>query len=76
MQSIKHALTERHYTWEDAVNVAKDDPEIVSTEDGLVYQPSAYEDEDVDLEDGWQEVEKDGELQAQERQEKTLDATR
>ncbi|KAH8173070.1 mitochondrial 39-S ribosomal protein l47 (MRP-L47) domain-containing protein [Sarocladium implicatum] len=59
MRAIKHALTERQYTWEDAVEVAKSDPEIQITEDNrITYQPSAYE-EEVDEVDGWVEVEKD-----------------
>lgn len=46
MRSIKHALTERYYTWEDAVEVAMSDPEIDLLDDnGQVYKPSAYEDE-------------------------------
>ncbi|KAG6015670.1 hypothetical protein E4U41_004580 [Claviceps citrina] len=50
MRAIKHALTERYYTWEDAVNVAKSDPEIdLHAEDGNVYKPGTYE-EDIDAE--------------------------
>jgi len=47
MQAIKHALTERFYAWEDAVDVAKEDPEIQweGAEDGQMFVPSAYEDE-------------------------------
>lgn len=46
MRAIKHALTERYYTWEDAVEVAMSDPEIDLLDDnGQVYKPSAYEDE-------------------------------
>lgn len=46
MRSIKHALTERFYTWQDAVDVAMADPEInFAGKEGQVYTPSAYEDE-------------------------------
>lgn len=46
MRSIKHALTERYYTWQDAVDVAMVDPEInFGGKNGQVYTPSAYEDE-------------------------------
>ena len=46
MRAIKHALTERFYTWEDAVEVAMSDPEIdFIGGEGQVYKPSAYEDE-------------------------------
>ncbi|EHK22391.1 uncharacterized protein TRIVIDRAFT_149553 [Trichoderma virens Gv29-8] len=44
MRAIKHALTERFYTWQDAVEVAKSDPEInLEGGEGQVYTPSAYE---------------------------------
>ncbi|KAK1256057.1 hypothetical protein MKX07_008316 [Trichoderma sp. CBMAI-0711] len=44
MRAIKHTLTERFYTWQDAVEVAKSDPEInLEAGDGQVYTPSAYE---------------------------------
>lgn len=39
--AIKHALTERFYAWEDAVQLAKEDPEIEFTKDGGVsYTPT------------------------------------
>ncbi|KAJ4149462.1 54S ribosomal protein L4 mitochondrial [Fusarium falciforme] len=45
-RAIKHALTERFYTWQDAVEVAANDPEInLKGAKGKVYNPSAYEDE-------------------------------
>lgn len=59
MQSIRHALTERQYTWEDAVDVAKNDPEIHSGKKGLAYNPSAYEEDVFDEDEGWTEVERD-----------------
>ncbi|KAL6698282.1 mitochondrial 39-S ribosomal protein L47 (MRP-L47) domain-containing protein [Trichoderma pleuroticola] len=44
MRAIRHALTERFYTWQDAVEVAKSDPEInLEGGEGQVYTPSAYE---------------------------------
>ncbi|KAG6229080.1 hypothetical protein E4U34_003364 [Claviceps purpurea] len=44
MRAIKHALTERYYTWQDAVEVAKSDPEIdLEAKDGQVYKPVVYE---------------------------------
>lgn len=54
MRSIKHALTERYYTWEDAVDVAKEDPEINWEEggEGQLFNPSAYEDE-YETEQSW-----------------------
>ncbi|KAG8425355.1 54S ribosomal protein L4 mitochondrial [Metarhizium acridum] len=53
MRAIKHALTERYYTWQDAVDVAMSDPEIdMHAEDGQVYKPSAYE-EEVAAEEAW-----------------------
>lgn len=59
MRSIKHALTERYYTWQDAVDVAMADPEIdMHAEDGQVYKPSAYE-EDAAAEENWAEEAKE-----------------
>ncbi|UKZ60471.1 mitochondrial 54S ribosomal protein uL29m [Trichoderma atroviride] len=52
MRAIKHALTERFYTWQDAVDVAKSDPEInLSGGEGQVYNPSTYEEgyDEVDV---------------------------
>lgn len=46
MKSIKFALTERFYVWEDAVKVARDDPEInMDGGENEAYNPSAYEDD-------------------------------
>lgn len=46
MRAIRHALTERYYTWEDAVKVADTDPEIdLQGAPGRVYNPDAYEDD-------------------------------
>lgn len=45
-RAIKHALTERMYTWHDAVEVAMSDPEInLEGGEGQVYTPSAYEED-------------------------------
>ena len=46
MRGIKHTLTERFYAWEDAVELAKTDPEIDLSGNGPVFQPSAYLEED------------------------------
>lgn len=57
MRAIKHALTERYYTWEDAVKVAETDTEInMDGEDGQVYNPSSYEEEYTEPET-WKEAE-------------------
>lgn len=46
MRAIKHTLTERFYTWQEAAEVAKSDPEIdLEAEDGQAYRPAAYEDD-------------------------------
>ncbi|EGX92963.1 50S ribosomal protein L4 [Cordyceps militaris CM01] len=53
MKAIKHTLTERQYTWEDATKIAESDPEIdLQAEDGQFYKPSAYE-EETDVPDTW-----------------------
>lgn len=56
MKSIKHALTERYYTWEDAAQAAQSDPEInLQAQEGQdVYTPSTYEDEHQTFE-SWEE---------------------
>lgn len=57
MRSIKHALTERFYTWQDAVDVARSDPEInLEGAEGQVYTPSAYEDEETDTTAAWKDA--------------------
>lgn len=78
MRAIKHALTERQYTWEDAVEAAKSDPEIqITKKNRIIYQPSAYE-EEVDEVDGWVEVDKDapGTLADAAPQQKPTEVTR
>lgn len=47
MKSIKHALTERYYVWEDARKLAETDPEIDLANTNRPYTPSSYFDEDV-----------------------------
>ncbi|KAI1660813.1 MRP-L47-domain-containing protein [Daldinia decipiens] len=47
MKSIKHALTERYYVWEDARKLAGTDPEIDLANTSRPYNPSSYFDEDV-----------------------------
>lgn len=55
MGAIRHTLTERYYTWEDAVQVARSDPEIdMNAGEGQAYNPSAYEDE-FDATGSWEE---------------------
>ena len=57
MKAIKHALTERFYTWQDAVDVARSDPEInLEGAEGQVYTPLAYEDEEIDTAEAWKEA--------------------
>ncbi|CRK25351.1 hypothetical protein BN1723_003258, partial [Verticillium longisporum] len=46
MQGIKHVLTERYYLWEDARELAKNDPEIDLSGNGEAYQPSYERGED------------------------------
>jgi large subunit ribosomal protein L47 len=51
MRGIKHVLTERLYAWEDAVELAKTDPEIDLSGEGQVYTPGAFVEEES-AEDG------------------------
>ncbi|KAF4977182.1 hypothetical protein FZEAL_6259 [Fusarium zealandicum] len=60
-RAIKHALTERFYTWQDAIEVAMGDSEIdLQGSNGQVYTPSAYEDE-VETEE-WEQAAADAEV--------------
>lgn len=57
-------MTERYYTWQDAVGVAMSDPEInFEGGEGQVYTPSAYEDE-VDIAE-WTQPEAESEAAKQ-----------
>jgi len=40
MQQIRHVLTERFYAWEDAVKLAKHDPEVDLSGNGPAYVQS------------------------------------
>ncbi|KAB5572365.1 mitochondrial 39-S ribosomal protein L47 (MRP-L47)-domain-containing protein [Coniochaeta sp. 2T2.1] len=55
MKAIRHVLTERYYVWEDAVELAKKDPEInLSGGEGQIYTPQEFlveEDEHISQED-------------------------
>ncbi|KAI0828090.1 MRP-L47-domain-containing protein [Hypoxylon sp. FL0890] len=47
MKSIKHALTERFYLWEDARKLAETDPEIDLSNTNRPYAPSSYLEEEI-----------------------------
>lgn len=47
MRAIRHVLTERFYTWEDAVELAKTDPEINLAGTGSAYTPGAFLEDDT-----------------------------
>jgi large subunit ribosomal protein L47 len=47
MKAIKHTLTERFYSWEDAVKLAKLDPEIDLSGKGPTYTPLEYVEDEV-----------------------------
>lgn len=51
MKSIRHVLTERYYLWEDAVKLAKEDPEINLSGTGQVYTPQEFLMEDDHVEE-------------------------
>lgn len=51
-RAIKHALTERYYSWKDALEVAKKDPEINLSGDGpLLITPDYIEEQEEAQED-------------------------
>jgi len=41
-RAIKHTLTERYYSWKDALEVGKNDPELDLSGEGPVYRPRDY----------------------------------
>ncbi|KAI0152215.1 MRP-L47-domain-containing protein [Hypoxylon sp. NC0597] len=47
MKSIKHALTERFYLWEDARKLAETDPEVDLSNTNRPYTPSSYLEEEI-----------------------------
>jgi large subunit ribosomal protein L47 len=51
MRSIKHVLTERFYAWEDARELAENDPEVNLSGDGPAFVPQAYL-EEADVPEG------------------------
>lgn len=46
-RAIKHVLTERYYSWEDARELAKGDPEVDLSGEGPAFTPSEFVDEEV-----------------------------
>jgi large subunit ribosomal protein L47 len=56
MRAIKHVLTERFYTWEDAVKLAENDPEVNLTGDGPAFTPADYLEEADVAAEGEQQV--------------------
>lgn len=62
-RAIKHALTERFYTWQDAAEIAANDPEInLKGAKGKTYTPAAYEDEAEDVQ--WEQLKAEVEAEA------------
>lgn len=63
--AIKHALTERYYAWEDAKDLAKQDPEITFTSDGRVEYSNQ-----VDYEgDQWEDLPDSADIKADDKAE-------
>ena len=50
-RAIKQVLTERHYSWDEARKLARDDPEIDLSGEGPAYTPSAFEEDYEDTEE-------------------------
>lgn len=46
-RAIKQVLTERFYSWRNAQEIAKEDPEINLSSDGPAYVPSNLVEEDI-----------------------------
>lgn len=49
-RAIKQVLTERYYSWKDAEEVAKTDPEINLSGRGPIYQPTDFIEEEPSAE--------------------------
>lgn len=49
-RGIKHVLTERYYSWQEAKQLAKDDPEIVISDKGVIYTPGSALEETEEVE--------------------------
>jgi large subunit ribosomal protein L47 len=47
MRGIKQVLTERYYSWRDAEEIAKSDPEINLSGDGPLFTPADLQDDVV-----------------------------
>ncbi|KAK4165996.1 mitochondrial 39-S ribosomal protein L47 (MRP-L47)-domain-containing protein [Cladorrhinum sp. PSN259] len=56
MRNIKHCLTERFYAWEDAVELAKHDPEVDLTGKGPAFIPSQYLEEEAAVEEATEQA--------------------
>ncbi|KAI9171197.1 54S ribosomal protein L4 [Paramyrothecium foliicola] len=77
MRSIKQALTERYYTWQDAVEVAASDPEInLRGGEGEVYSPSTYEEEYDDVTEEWAAPETDATISTRDIKAEEVDKTK
>ncbi|AEO67006.1 uncharacterized protein THITE_2115678 [Thermothielavioides terrestris NRRL 8126] len=74
MRAIKHTLTERFYAWEDAVKLAKDDPEVNLSGDGPAFTPSHFLEGEEEAAVAPAE-EKEGEQHAAEGAEETAEKT-
>ncbi|KAI1807150.1 MRP-L47-domain-containing protein [Daldinia bambusicola] len=71
MKSIKHALTERFYVWEDARKLAETDPEIDLTNTERPYIPSSYLDEEIQSTAPVEEVQQEASEQEQQQQQES-----
>jgi large subunit ribosomal protein L47 len=84
---IKHVLTERYYAWEDAVELARSDPEVNLSGLGPAYVPSGSASYLENNEVPWEEEEKEkkgeaasgkadeGEAVSADENKKTVDAS-
>lgn len=59
-RAIKQVLTERYYSWRDAEDIAKEDPEINLSGEGPTYTPRDFVEEDVMDEEQFEAAEGSG----------------
>ena len=74
MRAIKHALTERFYTWEDAVKLAKEDPEVDLSGNGTPFTPMEYLEEEALDEMHEHEAAEEAQAQAEKQQRESGEA--
>lgn len=56
MRAIKQALTERYYSWREAEEIAKEDPEVNLSGDGAAYVPVDFIEDEGNMEEATEDL--------------------